>query len=551
VPSLNPLDIALGKLIPPDAAIVVEVGDRDSGLAAAYRSFNPHGQYWRVSPREGVAATPAVPVGQVDCLVYNQSLGNQSLGQVQGPVEWLSAQVPWVRDEGIILASFANLQHWRVLVNVFRGNWPLALTQPAQSHPWQFFTLEGIESLYQQAGLHIFDIQTIVQPAQDLNRLVQDLSPVLTALKIDAAEFQRRSQVSHYLVRATKVPVTTPKLLIQTYVAVSKACGPVRVYDPDQFSATLPHTRIYQVEKERGDRILLNVARPDEQKVFIWQRTLSRYPEDLASQKALLDRGYLIVSEWDDDPRFWPQEPEHDFFRIRSSHCVQVATPALAKFLSQFNPHVKVFANQLTALPEPRTDLQPKEPMLVLGGIRYPEDWQPIIPALNRILARFPQVQITVIHAQDFFTALETPRKTFYPFCTSAQYHELLHRCHIGILPLADTEFNRMKSDLKFLEHAGHQVVALASPIVYADTIIEGKTGLLYHSPTEFEDKLSQLLEQPDWRHAIATRAYEWVRDHRLLSQHYRERRAWYGEMLAQWEPLTADLKRRVPELFS
>ncbi len=543
---LSVADAALGQLIPPDAAIVVEISDRDAPLGSYYRSRNPHGQYWCLTPHDALTSVAHLPAGQVDCLVYNQSLG-----QVSDPVRLLQTQAHLLQDEGIILACLANSQHWRVLVNFLQGNWPLTLTQPEAAYPGQLFALAGIQSLYQQAGLSVWDIQAIVQSAQDLDRLIQELSPVLTTFRIDPQDFQQRSRISHYLVRATKTPLTAPKLLIQTYIAVPGSCGPVRVYDPDQFSATLPYTRIQQVEKVRRDKILLNIAQPDEAKVFIWQRTLSRYPDDIASQKALLDRGYLIVSEWDDDPRFWQQEVEHNFFRIRSSHCVQVATPALADFLSQFNPHVKVFANQLTTLPEPRTDLQTDAPILFFGGVRYPEDWQPIVPALNRILAQFPQVQIKVIHAQDFFAALETPRKTFYPFCPLAQYYEILRTCHIGILPLADTEFNRMKSDLKFLEHAGHHVVALASPIVYADSLIEGQTGLLYQSPIEFEDKLTQLIANPDWRQTIAANAYTWVRDHRLLSQHYRARRAWYLEMLAKREQLTADLQRRVPELGS
>lgn len=545
MPPLSVVDAALGRLIPPDAAIVVEISDRDSPLGSYYRSRNPQGQYWCLAPREALTSVANLPAGQVDCLVYNQSLG-----QVSDPVRLLQTQVSLLQGEGIILASLANSQHWRVLVNFLKGNWPLSLTQPESAYPDQLFALAGMRSLCAQAGLSVWDIQTIAQPAQDLDRLVQDLLPVLTVLNIDPQDFQQRSAISHYLVRATKTPLTAPKLLIQTYVAVPDSCGPVRVYDPDQFSATIPYTRTQQVEKARGDKILLNLAQPDEAKVFIWQRTLSHYPDDLASQKALLDRGYLIVSEWDDDPRFWQQEQAHNFFRIRSSHCVQVATPALAEFLSQFNPHVQVFANQLTALPEPRTDLSTAAPILLLGGIRYPQDWQPIVPALNRVLAQFPHLEIKVIHAQDFFAALETPRKMFYPFCPLAQYYEILRTCHIGILPLADTAFNRMKSDLKFLEHAGHQVVALASPIVYADSVIDGETGLLYHSPTEFEAKLMQLIEKPDWRQTIAANAYTWVRDHRLLSQHYRQRRAWYLAMLAKREQLTADLQQRVPELF-
>jgi len=107
-----------------------------------------------------------------------------------------------------------------------------------------------------------------------------------------------------------------------------------------------------------------------------------------------------------------------------------------------------------------------------------------------------------------------------------------------------------MKSDLKFIECAGHGVSVLASPTVYDKTIENGKTGLIYNSVEEFEEKLVKLIEDVNFRRELANNAYNYVAENRLLSMHYQERADWYQEMLCKLPQLNEDLQYRVPELF-
>ncbi len=66
---------------------------------------------------------------------------------------------------------------------------------------------------------------------------------------------------------------------------------------------------------------------------------------------------------------------------------------------------------------------------------------------------------------------------------------------------------------------------------MYAASIVEGQTGLIYHSAEDFAAKLNELIINRDLRCRIATQAYEWVKDNRLLCQHFRQRRDWYLQM--------------------
>ncbi|HIK10561.1 MAG TPA: glycosyltransferase [Oscillatoriaceae cyanobacterium M33_DOE_052] len=173
------------------------------------------------------------------------------------------------------------------------------------------------------------------------------------------------------------------------------------------------------------------------------------------------------------------------------------------------------------------------------------------MPALNRVLARFNRgVRVKVIYDRSFWEALETSEKEFEPLCEYDRYQEILRSCDIALLPLLPTRFNQMKSDLKFLECSSHGVAVLASPTVYDQSIIAGETGLIYRSETEFETMLAQLIADAPLRQRLATNAYHWVAQNRLLCQHYRDRRDWYLQMRDQLPRLNQELRSRVPELF-
>ena len=75
-----------------------------------------------------------------------------------------------------------------------------------------------------------------------------------------------------------------------------------------------------------------------------------------------------------------------------------------------------------------------------------------------------------MLHDEAFFQALDTPHKKFDPMTDYAGYLRMLGAAEIAFMPLADTPFNRAKSDLKFIEAAAARVAALASDVVYAGT---------------------------------------------------------------------------------
>lgn len=513
------------SVVPLNAKRILEIGQTE--LREKYLPFNPDCQYV-----QGQGDT--IPLSDLDVIVCTDLTGVQ---------EKLAFYLPHLQPAGQVLLPFANSQYWQHIVQTIEG----------KSGGGNTYSAQQICQLIRNLGLVEHEIIRQELPAaqqQAFQQFLQQILPLLHLLQISLSEFQYLSTSPHLIVRALKQPCREPKLLIQTCITAPIGCDRVRVLDPDRFSRTLLNTRVHQVRL--GQSIPLNLAAPDECKVFIWQRALLLYPQDIQKQKLLKDRGYLIVAEHDDDPYFWPENADNKFLLFWSSHCIQTSTESLAKHLQQFNnPYIKVFRNQLTYLPPKREYKEGYSVNLFFGALNRQADWEPIMPTLNKILARHKQVYVKVIHDRQFFDALATNRKEFHPFLPYEKYQEILHTCDIGILPLQDTQFNRMKSDLKFLEHAGHGVVALASPTVYAQSIVEGVTGMLYRSAEEFGEKLTELIQNAKLRHKIADNAYQWVRENRLLCQHFQERREWYLEMYSRLPELNEALRERCPQMFS
>jgi glycosyltransferase involved in cell wall biosynthesis len=265
---------------------------------------------------------------------------------------------------------------------------------------------------------------------------------------------------------------------------------------------------------------------------------------------SLMRAGWLVVCEFDDHPDYIKALDQPDVLNFRGVHAVQTSTGALAAVLRAHNPEVAAFDNAIEALPAITNFADPGRMRLFFAGINRDRDWMPYLDALNRVTARFTErLWFEVVSDRNFFEALETDHKSFTPLCDYDVYKSLLAHCEISFMPLAATRFNDSKSDLKFIEAAACRVAALASPVVYARSIEDGRTGLLFASATELEDRLSLLIEQPERAQAIAGAARQYVADHRMLRDQIPPRIAWYRSLWERRDALHRAVLERVPEL--
>ena len=297
-----------------------------------------------------------------------------------------------------------------------------------------------------------------------------------------------------------------------------------------------------------------------EDTILLFERMVIVDPVQVSVSKLMVQsgvQGNVVLHEIDDHPV--AARNAEIAFSFRAVSAVQTSTKLLADIIRTFNPYVYVFENQLETLPARRRyDRNNQRVTIFFGAFNRRPDWEPLMPAIHAAIHRYgDRLCFRVVSDYDFYQALQTEAKEYVGGVRDGEiiapyerYTAALHSSDIALLPLNDTEFNRAKSDLKFIESAGHGAVVLASPTVYAATVRDGETGMIYRSPKEFAQKLDLLIRRADLRRTLAENAYRYVAEHRLIDQHLEAYIAAYQEMFARRGELERERLRRVEKFF-
>ncbi len=534
------------RLIPPDAGTVLEVGCGAGALAREYRRINP-GVKWYAIEFDSVAAHRArehctqVWCGPaekfiIECVETSSDFDVLVFGDVLehliDPWKVLKRLSKWVKPGGQILASIPNVGHFSIILGLLHGEWRYADSGLLDRTHLRFFTLRSIRELFEGAGLQVWDVIARRIEAPEAEKMFRSLVP--------GTHNWEELLALQYLVRAIRSDDAPAPLHIHAVLGEA-CCARPRILEPFTMLGTIPGVRC----TTPLDRDAMKLSRPQ---ILIQQRFRGI---NLGVQRDAIEAGYLIIAEIDDDPEHLQGIPESDFLPLRAVHAVQTTTEVMAETIRRWNPHVAVFPNQIADLPPWEEKPARDRVSIFYGAQNRADDWAPIMPALNWVLNSHPNAWVQVVHDRAFFEALETDRKAFHPFTEYANYRRILRLCDIALLPLEPSRHNRHKSDLKFIECAAEWVAVLASSTVYGDAIFDGRSGLIYHpSPMlSFEDCLCRLIENGGLRHALADHAYAYVRDRRLLSQHYRRQHEWYVDLLKRKPELDRSIFARVPEL--
>lgn len=326
---------------------------------------------------------------------------------------------------------------------------------------------------------------------------------------------------------------------------LNEGCARVRIHEPFEQLSSLPFVHCRSVP---GVDIPEIVDR-DAANLLIVQRPGLFNQEDFA-RRALADNWITIV-EWDDLPSLdTPMDVEFRKLFTGCFHALQVTTPELAGRMRPFNPEVGVFGNHLPRIrprpPKPsRRDGQPVR--VLFAAANREAGWSEIVRAGREVLALYgDQVQTVVVADRPFFDQLQAPNGLFRPLLPYADYVAELEQADIVLLPLADTVFDRCKTDLKFIECAEAGAVVLASPIVYAGSVKSGETGMLYRNAYEFRQNLRTLIEDRNARERLAANAHRHVTEHRALANHIQRQADWYRSLVARKAELDRQVRERV-----
>lgn len=566
------------RFIPPDAKTVLEIGCGEGALCEAYRRVNPGVEWTGIDSNAealAVAKTHDVVAWLDDLNESLPALGwddhdvlilGDVLEHLRDPWETLKWAALWLAPGAQVLACIPNVQHWTVIRDLLSGKWDYQDSGLMDRTHLRFFTLDSIQKMFADAGLQVFEVVGRDLCNEGLEKWL-DEAPVHYAegtRRLD--EVPKEWRAYQYVVRAIKPAerplFSMPNLDVEVIPSLhihavlgEACCARPRILEPFRFLGTIPGVRCMTGRGEAFSSPL-----PD---ITILQRHRAI---DLGWARSLSATG-ITIAEIDDDPTnpVYLDGATFDPMVFKAVHAVQCSTEAIAEIVRQWNPNVMVFPNQIAELPPWREKPVNKPLRIFFAAQARVADWQEIMPALNRVLADHPEIHVCCMHGEGFSIALETKNKSWHPFSEYEVYRKLLGECDIALLPLLDNQFNRCKSDVKFLECAAEGVACIVGQLEYErlcsidqvacapkdDRLKNGTYVWGYNNAATFERALRGAIDYADYRREVAENAYYYVSKYRLLSQHFRTQYAWYLSLLATKSDLDQQLLERVPELQS
>lgn len=220
---------------------------------------------------------------------------------------------------------------------------------------------------------------------------------------------------------------------------------------------------------------------------------------------------------------------------------LQFSTPYLAGLFGAMASQQAVFVNNLWEMPP--CDAKRLRPGVRIGwggSLGHRDDFTRVIDVMRHVLERYPDVTFNVMGDtiyRDLCRTLPEDRYSYRKGGDLSEYLSFVSTLDIGLCPLDDTDFNRGRSDVKFLEYASHGVVTVAADLPpYQASIRNGETGLLFRYGSGLAQLLGELIECPERRKDIGSAGRTYVRDHRLEREHIQERLAFMKECLRRRE---------------
>jgi len=151
-----------------------------------------------------------------------------------------------------------------------------------------------------------------------------------------------------------------------------------------------------------------------------------------------------------------------------------------------------------------------------VGGASHASDLRLVKNALLRILKEHKNVEVLFHMGGLPEKWMSGPRfRAFHKWFTINRYPQgfVKYNFDIGIAPLRDTDFNRAKSNLKFLEFGATHTPVVASCVEpYKEVIQDGINGFLASEPEEWYERLDYLIRNEKARKKMGERAYKFVK---------------------------------------
>lgn len=154
------------------------------------------------------------------------------------------------------------------------------------------------------------------------------------------------------------------------------------------------------------------------------------------------------------------------------------------------------------------------------GSITHNADFEIVLPALVSVMEEYENVRLLIGGELTLPEELLKfgDRVDTFSFCGWQRLTFHIAKCDINIAPLADSLFNRAKSENKWVEAALLKIPTIASNVgAFADSIEDRKTGILCKNDTQsWKNALVELISSSERREELGCAAYRYCRENRI-----------------------------------
>lgn len=201
---------------------------------------------------------------------------------------------------------------------------------------------------------------------------------------------------------------------------------------------------------------------------------------------------------------------------------ITTTTQYLKELYQKINPNVYILPNCIDfEIWDKLPPVTKKDKIRIgwAGGWQHIKDMSVIIEPMKTILRRFPEVEFHYVRCRtNEMKRLETLFPNQVKFlgegCKIQEWPQTYAGWDfdIGLAPLWISNFNKGKSNLKWLENSARKIPTVATDICTYGDIKNGETGYLCKDTKDWINALSDLIENPELREKIGRNAYEEVK---------------------------------------
>jgi glycosyltransferase involved in cell wall biosynthesis len=250
------------------------------------------------------------------------------------------------------------------------------------------------------------------------------------------------------------------------------------------------------------------------------------------------DDNYIDVPVWNEAFNSFKPTSMHRYAATETMSFADgmfVSTPHLKELYGRYNENIHVIENSLDFKGDRKfvgwdqVTVRKHKGVRIgwIGGRSHFNDLMLVAPALREILLKYPDVTLCLVNS-----AIQPSCKALgiaYPFEGLPNVHYAdrsvpINRYaqfaasfgfDIGIAPLVDCNFNRSKSNLRWLEYSAMKLPTVATDIShFSQSIKDGHDGFLIkdNNLQEWQKRLEMLIEDEGLREQIGRQAYKRVK---------------------------------------